>query len=59
MDAPWSVLGTPAITIPMPIASGLPLGLQLTTNLGEDSRAIRAAIQLQSRFSTGPRISPA
>jgi len=59
MNAPWTALGTPAITIPMPIASGLPLGLQLTADLGEDSRVLRAAILLQSRFDAGPKISPA
>jgi len=32
MDAPWTALGTPAISIPMPMASGLPLGLQLTAD---------------------------
>jgi len=59
MNAPWTALGTPAITIPMPVAGGLPLGLQLTANLGEDSRVIRAAVQLQSRFNAGPKLSPA
>jgi Asp-tRNA(Asn)/Glu-tRNA(Gln) amidotransferase A subunit family amidase len=59
MNAPWTALGTPAISIPMPIASGLPLGLQMTADLGEDSRLLRAAIQLQMRFNAGPKISPA
>ena len=58
MNAPWSALGTPAISIPMPIASGLPLGFQMTADLGQDSRLIRAAIQLQTRFNAGPKISP-
>src|SRR6202051_3600135 len=38
MNAPWSALGTPAISIPMPVANGLPLGLQMTADLGQDSR---------------------
>jgi Asp-tRNA(Asn)/Glu-tRNA(Gln) amidotransferase A subunit family amidase len=59
MNAPWTALGTPAISIPMPIASGLPLGLQMTADLGQDSRLLRAAIQLQMRFNAGPKISPA
>jgi len=59
MNAPWTALGTPAISIPMPVGSGLPLGLQMTADLGQDSRLIRAAIQLQARFKTGPNISPA
>jgi Asp-tRNA(Asn)/Glu-tRNA(Gln) amidotransferase A subunit family amidase len=58
MNAPWTALGTPAMSIPMPIASGLPLGLQLTADLGQDSRLLQAAIQLQQHFSTGPKISP-
>jgi Asp-tRNA(Asn)/Glu-tRNA(Gln) amidotransferase A subunit family amidase len=43
----------------MPVGSELPLGLQMTADLGQDSRLIRAAIQLQARFKTGPNISPA
>ena len=58
MDAPWTALGTPAISIPMPISSGLPLGLQLTADINQDARVLRAAILLQQRFSTGPNISP-
>jgi Asp-tRNA(Asn)/Glu-tRNA(Gln) amidotransferase A subunit family amidase len=48
MNAPWSALGTPAISLPMPVAGGLPLGLQLTANHGEDARVIRTAVRLQS-----------
>jgi Asp-tRNA(Asn)/Glu-tRNA(Gln) amidotransferase A subunit family amidase len=59
MNAPWSALGTPAISIPMPVASGLPLGLQMTADLEQDSRLIRAAIQLHMRFNAGPKIPPA
>ena len=59
MNAPWTALGTPAITIPMPIASGLPLGLQLTADLGQDARVLQAALLLQQRFDTGPRIPSA
>jgi Asp-tRNA(Asn)/Glu-tRNA(Gln) amidotransferase A subunit family amidase len=59
MNAPWSALGTPAISIPMPVASGLPLGLQMTADLRQESRLLRAAIQLQMRFNAGPKISPA
>jgi Asp-tRNA(Asn)/Glu-tRNA(Gln) amidotransferase A subunit family amidase len=58
MNAPWTALGTPAITIPMPIASGLPLGIQLTADLGQDVRVLQAALLLHERFSAGPRIEP-
>ena len=59
MNAPWTALGTPAISIPMPVAGGLPLGLQLTADLGQDSRVLQAALLLQQRFNAGPRIPPA
>jgi Asp-tRNA(Asn)/Glu-tRNA(Gln) amidotransferase A subunit family amidase len=47
MNAPWTALGTPAISIPMPVATGLPLGLQLTADHGQDARVIRTAVRLQ------------
>jgi Asp-tRNA(Asn)/Glu-tRNA(Gln) amidotransferase A subunit family amidase len=59
MNAPWSALGTPAISIPMPVANGLPLGLQMTADVGQDSRLIRAAIQQQTHLHAGPKISVA
>jgi Asp-tRNA(Asn)/Glu-tRNA(Gln) amidotransferase A subunit family amidase len=46
MNAPWTALGTPAISIPMPVADGLPLGLQLTAAPGEDARVLRTAVRL-------------
>jgi Asp-tRNA(Asn)/Glu-tRNA(Gln) amidotransferase A subunit family amidase len=58
MNAPWTALGTPAVSIPMPIASGLPLGLQLTADLGQDARVLQAALLLQQRFKAGPKIPP-
>jgi Asp-tRNA(Asn)/Glu-tRNA(Gln) amidotransferase A subunit family amidase len=59
MNAPWTALGTPAVSIPMPMASGLPLGLQLTADLGQDSRVLRAALLVHQHLSAGPKISPA
>jgi Asp-tRNA(Asn)/Glu-tRNA(Gln) amidotransferase A subunit family amidase len=46
MNAPWTALGTPAISIPMPVGNALPLGLQLTAQHGEDGRALRTAVRL-------------
>jgi Asp-tRNA(Asn)/Glu-tRNA(Gln) amidotransferase A subunit family amidase len=46
MNAPWTALGTPAISIPMPVGAGLPLGLQLTGDHGSDARVIRTAVRL-------------
>ena len=46
MNAPWTALGTPAISVPMPVGAGLPLGLQLTADLGQDARLLRAAVRV-------------
>jgi Asp-tRNA(Asn)/Glu-tRNA(Gln) amidotransferase A subunit family amidase len=43
MNAPWTALGTPAISIPMPVGRELPLGLQLTAAHGEDGMLLRTA----------------
>jgi Asp-tRNA(Asn)/Glu-tRNA(Gln) amidotransferase A subunit family amidase len=48
MNAPWTALGTPAISIPLTVRSGLPLGLQLTADRGEDARVLRTALRLQT-----------
>jgi amidase len=46
MNAPWTTLGTPAISVPMPVTGGLPLGLQITANRGEDARVLQTAVKL-------------
>ncbi|HWZ55927.1 MAG TPA: amidase [Verrucomicrobiae bacterium] len=56
MNAPWTALGTPAVSIPMPVGNDMPLGLQLTADLGQDARVLQAALQLQQRFASGPKI---
>ena len=58
LNAPWTALGTPAFTIPMPIGSALPLGLQLTADHGQDARVIRTAVKLERLFSV-PAIASA
>ncbi len=52
MNSPWTALGTPVITIPMPVGAGLPLGLQLTASPGQDTRVIRTAVKLERVFSS-------
>lgn len=59
MNAPWTALGTPAISVPMPVASGLPLGLQLTADLGQDAKVLQAAQLVHQQFTSGPKIAPA
>jgi Asp-tRNA(Asn)/Glu-tRNA(Gln) amidotransferase A subunit family amidase len=48
MNSPWTALGVPAISIPMTVHAGLPLGLQLTANRNGDSQLLRAAVEVQS-----------
>lgn len=45
MNAPWTALGTPALSIPMLPVDGLPLGLQLTAARGADGRLLQAAVR--------------
>lgn len=42
MNGAWTALGTPAISVPLPV-SELPLGLQLTADRGQEDRLLRAA----------------
>jgi Asp-tRNA(Asn)/Glu-tRNA(Gln) amidotransferase A subunit family amidase len=51
MNAPWTALGTPAISIAMPTAA-LPLGLQLTAEHGQDARLLQTAVRIQRLLNT-------
>ncbi len=46
MNSPWTALGTPAISIPMPVGDALPLGMQLTAAVHEDPRLLRTAARI-------------
>jgi len=46
MNAPWTALGTPAISIPMPVGDALPLGLQVTADRGQDARVVQTAVHV-------------
>src|SRR5262245_46660736 len=59
MNTAWTALGTPALAIPMPVASGLPLGLQLTADRGQDGRVIRTAIRVEQLLARLPRTGSA
>lgn len=56
MNSPWTALGTPAISFPMPVTRGLPLGLQLTADHGQDARVIRTAVRLQQILGSGAAV---
>jgi Asp-tRNA(Asn)/Glu-tRNA(Gln) amidotransferase A subunit family amidase len=49
MNAPWTGLGSPAISIPLPVAKGdLPLGLQLTAAPGRDALLLFHAAEVDA-----------
>ena len=56
MNTPWTALGTPAISVPMPVGDRLPLGLQLTAAPGEDARLLRVAANVH-RILNGGQVS--
>ena len=51
MNRVWTALSTPAISIPMPVASALPLGLQLTAAPGNDAFLLHTAVAVSERLS--------
>ena len=53
MNSPWTAMGTPAISVPMPAAKGLPLGLQLTAAHGQDARVLHTAVQVAQILGSG------
>ena len=54
MNASWTALGTPAISIPMPVGNALPLGLQLTAERGGEARLLQTAVRLQNMLGGQP-----
>ncbi|PYT34040.1 MAG: amidase [Acidobacteria bacterium] len=47
MNSPWTALGVPAISIPMPVL-GLPLGLQLVSESGTDAALLALAVEIEA-----------
>jgi Asp-tRNA(Asn)/Glu-tRNA(Gln) amidotransferase A subunit family amidase len=54
MNAPWTALGTPAISIPLPVGADLPLGLQLTAAHGQDGLLLRTAVRVAEILRSVP-----
>jgi len=48
LNSPWTALGVPAISVPMPVGDGPPLGLQLVTAEGADSALLAAAAEVEA-----------
>ena len=44
MNSAWTALGTPAISVPMACAKGLPLGLQMAARNGDDALLLDFAV---------------
>ncbi len=52
MNAPWTGLGVPAISIPMPGATSMPMGLQLVGGWNEDGGLLGAAVRAEAIFAS-------
>jgi Asp-tRNA(Asn)/Glu-tRNA(Gln) amidotransferase A subunit family amidase len=48
MNSPWTGLGVPSISIPMPVEGGLPLGLQMVAPHGKEALLLKAACELEA-----------
>ena len=49
-NAPWTALGVPAISVPLPVSGG-PVGVQMAAGWGRDDALIAVAVQLESQIS--------
>jgi Asp-tRNA(Asn)/Glu-tRNA(Gln) amidotransferase A subunit family amidase len=52
VNSPWTAIGTPAVSIPIPFITGLPLGLQLTAAPGQDVRLLKTATAVAKVFES-------
>jgi amidase len=50
-NAPWTALGVPAISVPLPVDGG-PVGIQMTAGWGRDDALVAVASQLESHVSS-------
>lgn len=51
MNSAWTALGGPAISVPMRV-EGLPLGMQLTANFGDDDLLLATAVEIEGSCDT-------
>ena len=56
-NAPWTALGVPAISVPLPI-EGAPLGLQMAAAWGRDDALIAVAERAERLMSATPPLRP-
>ena len=48
LNSPWTALGVPAISVPMPVGAALPLGFQLVSEAGSDSTLLALAAEVEA-----------
>jgi Asp-tRNA(Asn)/Glu-tRNA(Gln) amidotransferase A subunit family amidase len=51
MQAPWTALGTPAISVPLLEENGMPLGIQMTAAPGNDDPLLATAVQAEEELA--------
>jgi len=49
-NAPWTGLGVPVITVPMPVRASLPMGLQLAAAWSRDTALVSFAVEVEKVF---------
>jgi amidase len=55
LNSPWTTVGTPAISVPMPVGNAMPLGVQLTAAHGQDAQLIHTARKVELLFGDRSR----
>lgn len=47
LNGPWTALGTPCVSVPMPVGEHMPLGIQVIAGHGQDARALQTAVRVE------------
>jgi Asp-tRNA(Asn)/Glu-tRNA(Gln) amidotransferase A subunit family amidase len=53
MNGPFTPLGGPVITIPLPVGTSMPLGLQMSAERGEDAHILQTAAHFEQLLADG------